>query len=224
MVEATFEDEAAQTLIRTLDKSDFPVPSALWLYIADGDEWRLIIATPIVESYGPSEGYRRFQRLAEGLLQGPQLLRSISLVSPSDALIVALGSVIRTELGINHIRFSKNSIDGTYIEDALIYRLIPTRRWGLLLQMRGGWDVGVNPPMPEELQAGIRKWLDKWVSVSAATWPMRGRPAFYDLYADFSLAPTRIKAAADDYLETWAPARGVTVKVLEPPPNRRPVA
>jgi hypothetical protein len=45
------------------------------------------------------------------------------MVSPKHPLLQLLKGAIQTGPGINGIRFSRNMINGTYIDDAFIYRL-----------------------------------------------------------------------------------------------------
>ena len=117
--------KAGEALLSRLDDIKFDVKAALWFYVHDSDEWRLIIASPIVDKDGPKKAYEKVQSQLQELDGGYELsLRNISLVSPGDKLIKALESVIKTGKSISHIRFTRNVINGLFIEDAYIYRLI----------------------------------------------------------------------------------------------------
>jgi hypothetical protein len=117
--------KAGEALLSKLDEIEFDVKAALWFYVQDSEEWRLIIASPIVDKDGPKKAYEKVQLQLQGLNGRYELsLRNISLVSPGDKLIKALESVIRTGKSISHIRFTRNVINGLFIEDAYIYRLI----------------------------------------------------------------------------------------------------
>jgi hypothetical protein len=50
-------------------------------------------------------------------------LKDISVVDSNDQLISLLRTAIKTNDGISGIRFSRNTINLNYIEDAYIYRL-----------------------------------------------------------------------------------------------------
>jgi hypothetical protein len=91
----------------------------------DSEEWRLIIASPIVDKDGPKKAYEQVQsQLQEFNGRYNLSLRNIALVSPDDKLIKALRSVVKTGKAISHIRFTKNVINGVFIEDSYIYRLM----------------------------------------------------------------------------------------------------
>lgn len=113
-------------LIEALDKAGFQVEAAIWFYFTDSGEWRLLIASPFVEKNGPKKAYNFIQ----GVLtkSSPPLgisLKDISAVSPKHHLIsllrIAIGSTGR---GISDIRFTRNVINNTLIEDAYIYRIL----------------------------------------------------------------------------------------------------
>lgn len=117
--------KAGEALLSKLDEIEFDVKAALWFYVQDSEEWRLIIASPIVDKDGSKKAYEKVQLQLQELNGRYELsLRNISLVSPGDKLIKALESVIRTGKSISHIRFTRNVINGLFIEDAYIYRLI----------------------------------------------------------------------------------------------------
>ena len=128
MGKATLVDadmEAGKDLLNKLDGTKFKVKAALWLYMPEPEEWRLILASPTVDVEGPKKAYEAVQSQLQGLGQKDKLsLQDISLVSPRDKLIKALKSVIKTSKAISHIRFTRNVINGLFIEDAYIYRLI----------------------------------------------------------------------------------------------------
>jgi len=127
MGKATLVDadmKAGEALLNRLDETKFDVKAALWLYMPDPEEWRLILASPTVDAEGPKKAYEKVQSQLQGLDQGYELsLQNISLVSPSDNLIKVLKSAIKTGKKISHIRFTRNVINNVFIEDAYIYRL-----------------------------------------------------------------------------------------------------
>jgi hypothetical protein len=46
----------------------------------------------------------------------------VKLVPPSDPMLEAVGKVVRTT-GLSTVRFSRNVVNGIYVDDALICRL-----------------------------------------------------------------------------------------------------
>jgi len=116
--------EDGRKLIEALDKSMFNLIGALWFYVTDSREWRLLLVSPLVDTAGPRSCYKVIQSVIENMPQdfGISLTR-ISVLSPRDNLIKLLKVAIHTDRGISTIRFTRNTINGVFIEDALIYRL-----------------------------------------------------------------------------------------------------
>jgi hypothetical protein len=112
-------------LVEGMDRSMLDVVGALWFYFADIGEWRLLLVMPLVDTIGPSGCYAMIQLILQEDMpdnSGISLSR-ISVLSPKDNLIKLLRMVIHTDRGISAIRFTRNTINGVSIEDALIYRL-----------------------------------------------------------------------------------------------------
>ncbi|OHB80045.1 MAG: hypothetical protein A2Z25_06365 [Planctomycetes bacterium RBG_16_55_9] len=127
MGKATLVDrdmQAGEALLKKLDEDKFKIKAALWLYMPDPEEWRLVLASPIVDTDGPIKAYEKVQSELQELDGRSELsLQNIALVSPHDKLIMALKTTIKTGKEISHIRLTGNVINGVFIEDAYIYRL-----------------------------------------------------------------------------------------------------
>jgi hypothetical protein len=124
MVNPGFDETAGRHLLEALDRSEFPVSAALWLFNPYANEWKLWIATPLVDQMRLEVVYGRFYPIAQTLPEFPSLLSSVVLTSPTNDLLIQLKSAIRTgPKDIAGIRFTQNVINGVYIEDAYIYRL-----------------------------------------------------------------------------------------------------
>lgn len=117
--------KAGTRLIEQLDKVGLPVEAALWLYIPEAEVWRFVISLPDVKLNGPKQAYEKVQS-ALSTMKGDESeigLQNISVVDTKDSMVTLLRHAIRTGAGTSGIRFSRNIINGTYIEDAYIYRL-----------------------------------------------------------------------------------------------------
>jgi hypothetical protein len=112
-------------LIEALDKEGFQVEAAIWFYFTDSGEWRLLIASPFVEKDGPKKAYSFIGSVLAKLAPPYEIsLKDISVVSPKHHLITLLRKAIRTGPGLSGIRFTRNVINNTLIEDAYIYRIL----------------------------------------------------------------------------------------------------
>ena len=111
-------------ITEALDSAAIPLTASLWFFDPDASEWRLIVASPQVDEIGPLKMYGLIQKVLKKLINQIDLpLRKISAVSPNDPLIRLLRSAVKTGTGISGIRFTHNTINGVFVEDAYIYRL-----------------------------------------------------------------------------------------------------
>lgn len=116
--------EEGRNLIETLDSAHFELTGALWFYLIDTNEWRLLLVSPLLDRLGPRRTYSKIQSVIRDQMPSFGIsLENISVMSPNNKLIRLLKIAIRTGPEISEIRFSKNTINNVFIEDALIYRL-----------------------------------------------------------------------------------------------------
>lgn len=117
--------EHGARFLADLDEAGVPVDSAFWLFDSAWDEWRLVIATPVVEESGPVEAYRRLQTVHHADEGISFRLDSVTAVGIEDRRVQALRSQFRTwPLSLGK-RFEDRFIRGGEVEDAYVYRLSP---------------------------------------------------------------------------------------------------
>jgi len=124
LVEQDIKD--GETLVRRLDRDDFAVTAAFWYYRPEDETWKLIIGSDVVGTEGPREAYRRLGKSIKRIRKsGPKKFAldsfRVELVKPDTPLPSLLRKAIKAPR-IQRIRFSRNTINGVYVEDALIYR------------------------------------------------------------------------------------------------------
>ncbi len=116
--------EAGRVLTENLDQEGFHAVASFWLYESETRQWRLLLASPLVDQEGPTWAYEKIQKL---LRSKPELkllsLDDISVVSPNYDLVKLLRVAVRTGKGVSGIRFTRNRINDQFVEDAYIYRL-----------------------------------------------------------------------------------------------------
>jgi hypothetical protein len=95
----------------------------MWFYDPNAAEWWFLIASPMVDSNGPRATYSEIQKVLRTLDPPTDLVfRKISVVSPTEPLIKLLRNAIRASGG-SGVRFTHNTINNLFIEDAYIYLL-----------------------------------------------------------------------------------------------------
>lgn len=119
---------AGAELTKKLDELRWPVLASLWLYLSEGNQWKLVLASPLVASDGPKKSYETIQAALgkTPAAEGAVALSDIGVTDPKNPLIELLHVAINTGPTVGGIRFTRNVINGHFIEDAYIYRLSDT--------------------------------------------------------------------------------------------------
>ena len=117
--------DAGAKLVERLDQSQSNVQAALWLFLPEEKTWEMIVISPLVKTDGPRSFYKRILEANKKADESESIisLNDIKVADTSNPLINVLRTAISTGSGITGIRFSKNTINGTFIEDSYIYRI-----------------------------------------------------------------------------------------------------
>lgn len=115
--------KGGEKLLRQLDKKSIPVDAAMWFYYPESENWKLILSLSEVVSKGPIAVYKTIQKALDELKDMPFELDDVKAADENDSLLNLIKKAVVTGPGINGIRFSNNTINGQYIQDAYIYRL-----------------------------------------------------------------------------------------------------
>jgi hypothetical protein len=109
------------SLLRLLSERRFPLRAALWLYLCEAEEWRLVLAVPKARAEGKLKLYKQIQSV---LAKGSDLLplSSITVVDAKDPLVYSAGPAVKVGNVGGH-KFSRGTINGRYFEGAYIYPL-----------------------------------------------------------------------------------------------------
>jgi hypothetical protein len=116
---------AGVKLIERLDQSESNVQAALWLFLPEEKIWKLMIISPLVKTDGPRSFYKHILDANKKADESESIisLNDVGVADTSIPLISLLRIAISTGGGIGGIRFSKDTINGVFIEDAYIYRI-----------------------------------------------------------------------------------------------------
>lgn len=116
--------EGGERLLNALDEAGINVHVALWIYLPEPDEWRFMIALPLVDQEGPKKAYTLVRLELAKLDPVPEIsLRNISAVGMGHHIIQALQAEAREYPDMMDGKwFARTVISGVFIEAAYIYR------------------------------------------------------------------------------------------------------
>ena len=116
--------EEGRKLLSTLDAADIPIVAAYWLYELERNRWRLIFATPLVETVGSTPVYRRIRELVQAGSEGGGAFDDVIVVSPRDRIAGALHRVPGSDR-VTEFRLTDGVVNGLSVDDAYVYRTRP---------------------------------------------------------------------------------------------------
>src|SRR5215470_7017032 len=90
--------EVGKEMSLRLRERGFDLVCSLWLYEAEYNRWRLILASPVVDREGPRKAYEKIDEILQDNWEMDIWLPNISALSPSDPLIRAIRSLGRKDL------------------------------------------------------------------------------------------------------------------------------
>ena len=93
------------------------------VYLTEQNQWRLLLASPEVHVEGPRKTYKRLLQAFRNTAVHGLSFKDLAVLDTRDPLIQLLRVALRTDRSIGGIRFSRNTVNGQFIEDAYIYRM-----------------------------------------------------------------------------------------------------
>lgn len=130
-----FSDEmllAGETLIKRLDESSAKVAAAFWMLEDKEKTWELTIVSPLVESEGPRNFYKRINDINESAKTDEKVisLHDIRVSNPNNRIVRAIKNSVLGNAILGNNRLGRNFMGGVYFEDMYLYRM----DWELLSQ------------------------------------------------------------------------------------------
>jgi hypothetical protein len=117
---------AGETLVRRLEERGCAVPAAMWAYESDINEWRLYLAMPLIYNSSPAAGAEQISQAIASLRSQedfPVARAEITPVGIDHAAVTLIAAAIGTGPALSRLRIQDTKVNGTLIEDVLIYRL-----------------------------------------------------------------------------------------------------
>ncbi len=118
-------ESAGKKLIERLDEIYSPVDAALWFFFSEDNIWRLLLSSELVRTEGPRKYYKKILEVNKKANPEELIipLNDIGVTDNSNQIIKVIKSAISTGPSISGIRFSRNTVNGMFINDSYIYRI-----------------------------------------------------------------------------------------------------
>ena len=118
--------KSGREITKSLDEEGINPSASLWYYYPDEKNWRLLIASDKIISKGPKILYSSIKDILNKTPGNQPILslKDIFLIKDNESILLVLKKAIITGHEISGIRFSNKAINGHFIEDSYIYRIV----------------------------------------------------------------------------------------------------
>ena len=115
--------DAGLDVLRALDAAEVPVKVALWAFLEEYEDWRLILASPKFDAVGIPEGFGIIRKATDAA--GITIDRTPALVPMrmNSPFIRELRRLFGKAKSVDGMRLGGQTIGGRYLEDAYVYRV-----------------------------------------------------------------------------------------------------
>ncbi|HMI64849.1 MAG TPA: hypothetical protein VK517_02365 [Cyclobacteriaceae bacterium] len=111
-------------IVENLDREGLFFPIAMWSFMPNNNEWRLILGKEDVNDVGARGYYKKIQKVLNKITPKPDITVSdISLISTHNEMAKLVKVALRPGRGISGRRFTGNVINRHLLPDAYIYRV-----------------------------------------------------------------------------------------------------
>jgi hypothetical protein len=109
-----------EKIVKSLDAAKFPISAAIWI-LTEEDGWQFVIGTPLYESGGLGEAYRKL--IAALRKDDPESMdfRDVRLMGNRNPFIRELRAL--SECKVKGTRLDGYQIGGLLLEDAVVERI-----------------------------------------------------------------------------------------------------
>ena len=101
----------------------FPFDGVFWLFDEEADDWRLVVATELVDQVGRQETYLRLSRVISAVPRSDIQIMGITAMSPQTALYTALKKVLGPAANVEGARLQRTAVNGVLIPGAYLYEI-----------------------------------------------------------------------------------------------------
>lgn len=113
-----------QEAIDALDAAGLTVNVALWAWLGEYEDWRLVLASRKLDKEGPRRRYELVNEATDAAGIGIQRVPEILILKTVDPFIRELRQLFGKSKSAEGMRLGGQVIGGRYIRDAWVYRII----------------------------------------------------------------------------------------------------
>jgi hypothetical protein len=110
-------------LLAALDKANLKVSVALWAYMSEYGDWRLVLSARQFDSLGIREAYRLLHSALDPAGFTPWNTPTVMILPMSDPFIRDLRRLFSKSKSVEGMRLGGQRIGDRFVEDAYVHRI-----------------------------------------------------------------------------------------------------
>lgn len=115
--------ERGSELLEILERAKVKVNVALWMFLSEFEDWRLVIAARRFDAPDPRDAYRLLHDLLATAGFAPQKTPATIILPMNDPFIRELRRLFGKAKNVKGMRLGGRMIGDRFVEDAYVYRI-----------------------------------------------------------------------------------------------------
>jgi hypothetical protein len=117
------EVERGAKILNILDHAGLQVKVAMWAFLGEYDEWRLVLSAPEFDDGMLQGAYGRLHKALSAAHFPLELTPTVVILRTSDPFIKALRKIFARAKSVEGMRLGGQTIGNRFLEDAYVYRI-----------------------------------------------------------------------------------------------------
>jgi hypothetical protein len=118
-----FEVENGAKILQILDDAELQVKVALWAFLGEYDEWRLVLSSRKFDDGSLRDAYGLLHEALDAADFPLELTPTVVILRTSDPFIKALRKIFGKTKSVEGMRLGGQTIGNRYLDDAYVYRI-----------------------------------------------------------------------------------------------------
>ena len=110
-------------ILDVLDRAGIKVTAALWMFLSEYEDWRLVISARQFDLPDPRDAYYLLHQSLAAAGVSPRQIPTILILPTSDPLIRELRRIFGKAKSVEGMRLGGQMFGGRFVEDAYAYRI-----------------------------------------------------------------------------------------------------
>lgn len=118
-----FEVERGAKIVKILDEAGLQLRVAMWAFLGEYDEWRLVLSAPKFDEGSLQNAYGLLHNALDSAGFPLELTPTIVILRTSEPFIKALRKLFGKAKSVEGMRLGGQTLGNRYLDDAYVFRI-----------------------------------------------------------------------------------------------------